>query len=504
MLLAVVAATALAVDQLTKAWAIERLPGDPIDVIWTLRLAVTTNTGAAFSLAGGAGPLIAILALGVVVFLLWQGRAINSRLGAVALGLILGGALGNLADRAFRGDGFFNGGVIDFIDLQWWPVFNVADSCVVIGGFLAGLRHLPRADRAGTGRPARRRARRDDQGETVIEEIPGALDGERLDRVVSMLAGVSRSEAARLVAAGEVRVNGEPVSIKTHRLVTGDEIELDVPVAAPVNGGAGSRASSSVSSTRIPTWSWSTSRRASWFIQGPAARTAPWPTDCSPGTPRSPMSATPEGPGSCIASTREHRVCCWWHGRPARTTRSFAALAAHEVQRQYVTLVWGTFEAKSGMIDAPIGRSPRSPTRMAVSARGRDARTHYDVRQEFHEPVDVSLLDCRLETGRTHQIRVHLAAIEHPVVGDDRYKGARQSLPVSRPFLHAERLGFTHPISGAQLVFDVAAARRPPRGAWRRSGLSVGRGARRQYFSAGHGASPRAIDTMSARLCDSR
>jgi signal peptidase II len=134
VLLAVVAA--LAVDQLTKAWAIERLPGDPIDVIWTLRLAVTTNTGAAFSLAGGAGPLIAILALGVVVFLLWQGRAINSRLGAVAMGLILGGALGNLADRAFRGDGFFNGGVIDFIDLQWWPVFNVADSCVVIGGFL--------------------------------------------------------------------------------------------------------------------------------------------------------------------------------------------------------------------------------------------------------------------------------------------------------------------------------------------------------------------------------
>jgi signal peptidase II len=136
VLLAVVAATALAVDQLTKAWALDRLPGDPIDVVWTLRLAITTNTGAAFSLAGGAGPIIAVLALGVVVFLLWQGRAINSRLGSVAMGLILGGALGNLADRAFRGDGFFNGGVIDFIDVQWWPVFNVADSCVVVGGLL--------------------------------------------------------------------------------------------------------------------------------------------------------------------------------------------------------------------------------------------------------------------------------------------------------------------------------------------------------------------------------
>jgi signal peptidase II len=72
----------------------------------------------------------------VVGFLLWQGRTIASRAGAVALGLILGGALGNLADRAFRGSGFFGGGVIDFIDVQWWPVFNVADSCVVIGGIM--------------------------------------------------------------------------------------------------------------------------------------------------------------------------------------------------------------------------------------------------------------------------------------------------------------------------------------------------------------------------------
>jgi signal peptidase II len=156
-LLAVVAAIALAVDQLTKWWAIERLTNDPIDLVWTLRLQLTTNTGAAFSLAGDAGPLIALLALGVVVFLLWQGRTITSRAGAVALGLILGGALGNLADRAFRGDGFFNGGVIDFIDLQWWPVFNVADSCVVIGGILLVIVTLrtpvdePAAPEGGSG-----------------------------------------------------------------------------------------------------------------------------------------------------------------------------------------------------------------------------------------------------------------------------------------------------------------------------------------------------------------
>ena len=109
---------------------------------------VVTNTGAAFSLGDGAGPVIAMLALVVVGFLLWQGRTVVSRPGAIALGLILGGALGNLADRAFRGDSFFGGGVIDFIDVQWWPVFNIADSCVVIGGILLVIVTLrePRSD----------------------------------------------------------------------------------------------------------------------------------------------------------------------------------------------------------------------------------------------------------------------------------------------------------------------------------------------------------------------
>jgi len=106
-------------------------------VVWTLRLMLTRNTGAAFSLGGGSGAIIGALALVVVGVLVWQGRTVGSRLGAVALGLVLGGALGNIADRAFRGDGgLFGGAVVDFIDFQWWPVFNVADMGVVIGGIL--------------------------------------------------------------------------------------------------------------------------------------------------------------------------------------------------------------------------------------------------------------------------------------------------------------------------------------------------------------------------------
>jgi signal peptidase II len=136
--LAGVAVAVFALDQLTKWWAVNELKnGHIIDVVWTLRFNLTWNYGAAFSLNQGRGALISLLALGVVVVLLINGRQARRPAAAIALGLILGGAVGNLADRAFReGDGLFGGGVVDFIDLQWWPVFNVADSGVVCGAFL--------------------------------------------------------------------------------------------------------------------------------------------------------------------------------------------------------------------------------------------------------------------------------------------------------------------------------------------------------------------------------
>ena len=102
---------------------------------------------------------------------------------------------------------------------------------------------------------------------------------------------------------------------------------------------------------------------------------------------------------------------------------------------------WGQFLVRQGVVDAPIGRSIREPTRTAVTEQGRDAVTRYEVVQTFDQPVEVALLACKLETGRTHQIRVHLTALGHAVVGDDRYHGYRQSLVVPRLFLHAGRLG---------------------------------------------------------------
>ena len=130
------AAVLLIVDQLTKWWALEVLEGGRIvDIVWTLRLRLVFNTGAAFSSFQGLGPLLGIAAAGVAAILLLNRRLARGGPSAVSVGCIAGGALGNLTDRLFRsGDGFLGGAVVDFIDVQWWPVWNVADMGVVVGG----------------------------------------------------------------------------------------------------------------------------------------------------------------------------------------------------------------------------------------------------------------------------------------------------------------------------------------------------------------------------------
>jgi signal peptidase II len=134
---AAVAIGVVAVDQLTKRWAIDRLgDGSTIDLIWTLRFNLAFNSGMAFGKATGFGPVIAVVATGVIVWLLVSLRNRGSVVSSIGIGLVLGGAIGNLIDRVARGDGFLDGAVVDFIDLQWFPIFNVADMAVNIG---AGL-----------------------------------------------------------------------------------------------------------------------------------------------------------------------------------------------------------------------------------------------------------------------------------------------------------------------------------------------------------------------------
>jgi signal peptidase II len=129
-----VAAAVVAADQVTKTWAAHRLSHGSIHVVWKLDLELTYNSGSAFSLLQGWAPVLAALAaVAVVVLLRVVGRSQSTAL-SIALGLVVGGALGNLADRLFRPD---KGSVIDFVALHFWPTFNVADASIVVGGILA-------------------------------------------------------------------------------------------------------------------------------------------------------------------------------------------------------------------------------------------------------------------------------------------------------------------------------------------------------------------------------
>ncbi len=127
----------LAADQLTKAWAVAALESGPVHVLGPLRLALVYNKAGAFGLGGAFVPFLAVAALVVVLVMATTGTAATRRLVAVALGLLVGGAVGNVVDRLFRGSGgFLEGAVVDFLDLGFWPVFNLADSAITCGCLL--------------------------------------------------------------------------------------------------------------------------------------------------------------------------------------------------------------------------------------------------------------------------------------------------------------------------------------------------------------------------------
>ncbi len=290
------------------------------------------------------------------------------------------------------------------------------------------------------------------------EHIPSALAGERIDRVVAMLTELPRAEVADLVGAGAVRIGGQIVATRSRRVKEGDLVEIEVPesavatdlVADPsvvvpivhvdedvivvdkpaglvVHPGAGNQTATMVHG-----------------LLGPFPELADLPA---------------AGAGEADRPGIVHRLDAGTSGLlvVARTVRAYHCLveqlSQRRVERHYRALVLHTVEANAGEVDAPIGRSEGDPTRMTVANAGREARTRYEVLARYSEPVPTTELACKLETGRTHQIRVHLSAIGHPLVGDARYGGDRPAIALRRPFLHAERLAFEHP-SGEVLAFS--------------------------------------------------
>lgn len=290
----------------------------------------------------------------------------------------------------------------------------------------------------------------------VTEEVPAPLDGQRIDRVVAMLTGLSRAEATALVQAGGVHVDDVAVTKRTERIHTGQIVVIDVPEAV-VPVGPEADPDVEVPVVHVDGHVIVIDKPAHLVVHpGAGHREGTLVNGLLARFPELADVGDPARPGIV------HRLDRGTSGllMVARTQMAYEALVAQlgarTVLRRYRALAWGHPESLRGLIDAPIGRSARQPTKMAVVTDGKEARTSYEVEHRYVDPVEVSAITCRLETGRTHQIRVHLSAIGHPVVGDDRYHGIRQSLPCPRPFLHAEQLGFDHPVTGDHLVFESA------------------------------------------------
>lgn len=284
------------------------------------------------------------------------------------------------------------------------------------------------------------------------EEIPSALAGERIDRVAAFLTGLPRAEINELIVAGGVKLGGKAVVNRSRKVQEGEIVEVEIPEAKDPRPRA--ERSVEVSILHVDDDIIVVDKPDGLVVHPGAGNPsgtlvngllAVYPEIATVGEPARPgiVHRLDKGTSGLLVVARSDRAY----------ESLVSQLTARQVHRWYLAMVAGQVESDEGLVDAPIGRSENARTRMAVSGRGRPARTRYRVLDRWDDPAPLSLLECRLETGRTHQIRVHLAAIGHPVLGDARYNGVRASVDCPRPFLHAFHLGFEHP-AGGEVSFE--------------------------------------------------
>lgn len=283
--------------------------------------------------------------------------------------------------------------------------------------------------------------------------VPEGLDGTRLDVAISRLFGLSRAVAADLVETGEVRLDGH-ARPKSERVTSGAWLEVALPRVAsePL-----APAPEMVAGLRV------LHDDDDLLVIDKPVGVAVHP---SPGWSGPTVLGGLAGAGYQIATSGAaerqgvvHRLDAGTSGVMvvAKSEHAYSALKrafkARQVRKRYHAVVQGYLDPLRGTIDAPIDRHPRHDGRWAVVSGGRPSITHYDTLEAF--PA-ASLLDVLLETGRTHQIRVHMAAMRHPCVGDLAY-GADPVLAarvgLHRQWLHAHELGFTHPGTGVPVAF---------------------------------------------------
>ncbi|WP_423922458.1 RluA family pseudouridine synthase [Candidatus Poriferisodalis sp.] len=281
-------------------------------------------------------------------------------------------------------------------------------------------------------------------------EIPASLAGERLDRALSLLTGRSRSETAKMVADGCVLIDGEVSPVGSRRLAPNEVVEV-LPEQAPdavierepeIVPFDVLYADADVVVVNKP--SGVVTHPGSGHSHGTLADAlvTRFPDMAEVGQPDRPgiVHRLDRGTSGALVCARS----------PLAYEGLIEQISRREVRRIYAALARGHPPSPRGTIDARIGRDPHNRTLMAVMATGREARTHYSTVELFTYPVEASLLRCQLSTGRTHQIRVHLASIGLPLLGDLAY-GVPDPFGISRPLLHASQLTFQHPASGAEM-----------------------------------------------------
>ena len=286
--------------------------------------------------------------------------------------------------------------------------------------------------------------------------VPPTLVGERIDVALARMLGLSRARASALVAEGAVRIGGDVVA-KSHRLGPDEWLDVDLEHGAKASGTDASPEGNEILEQIPVLWEDDDIVVIDKPV-GVAAHPSPgWRGPTVTGS----LAAAGHSLAASGAAEREgvvHRLDVGTTGvmALAKTPSAYSSLKGQfkerTVDKEYHAIVHGLLDPLAGTIDAPIDRHPTKDYKWAVVAGGRPSITHYETLEAWPR---ASLVEVHLETGRTHQIRVHMAAMRHPCVGDTTY-GAdptlADALGLTRQWLHARSLGFDHPVTGERIV----------------------------------------------------
>ncbi len=291
--------------------------------------------------------------------------------------------------------------------------------------------------------------------------VPEGLEGERIDVALATMLGLSRARSSALVEGGAVQV-GNRVVAKSHRLAPGETIQIREirEMSDSSDGGPFAGPPTNAPSVEIPIL-WEDDDVV--VIDKPAGVAAHPSPGWSGPTVTDSLSAAGHALATAGAAEREgvvHRLDVGTTGAMvvAKSAAAYTSLKRQfkerTVDKQYHAVVHGLLDPLVGTIDAPIDRHPSKDYKWAVVAGGRESVTHYETLEAWPR---ASLVEVHLETGRTHQIRVHMAAMRHPCVGDVTYGAdptVAKELGLTRQWLHARQLGFEHPHTGEYVSFD--------------------------------------------------